>query len=53
MPIAEATSMIGLQDIFGYLGKVEMPSRADFVEALANLGDPALRPALNHVEGLA
>ena len=26
------------QGIFGYLGKVEMPSRADFVEGLANLG---------------
>lgn len=38
MAIAETTSMIGLQGIFGYLGKLQMPSRADFVEALANLG---------------
>ncbi len=30
--------MIGLQGIFGFLGKVEMPSRANFVEGLANLG---------------
>lgn len=30
--------MIGLQGIFDYLGKGEMPSRADFVEGLANLG---------------